>query len=108
MKNTATTSARKPALFTVYGFSPRSGEKILGRLWTKSDTATMWMAEVKLNNTSMYAKSTDKDALVAWVHANTTVKGIKTASARRTYNGYWDKVVARRAERHFTGQAATV
>ena len=109
MKNDAANSARKPALFAIYGYSPRSGEKFLGRMWPKADTATMWMAEIYLQNfTYAYAKSTDKDALVEWVRTNTPVKGMKTATARRTYNGHWDKVAARRAERNHTATAVKV
>jgi hypothetical protein len=107
MKND--TTARKPALFNIHGYSPRSGEQFLGRMWPKSDTATMWMASMRLEDGNYtYAKSTDKDALVEWVRANTPVKGIKTATARRTYNGHWDKIIARRAERNFTATAVKV
>jgi hypothetical protein len=117
MKTTTSTksSTRSLALYTVYGNTARSMPQILGQLWTKADTATMWMAKVKLTTDPLelrdeyiYAKSTNKDALVSWILANTMVKGVKSSFTRRTSNGYWDKVVARRIERNFTSMAASV
>jgi len=105
MNNTATTSPRQPALFTVKGFNSRTGRTVdLGHIWTKNNTQSMFMARVNLGDyTYTYAKATSKEALVEWMKATSpAAKQAKEITCRQTYNGYWDKVVCRRIERQFT------